>query len=547
MSSSIDFSSTSATFDSARANPPIALRYFLYVRKSSEPDDRQVLSIESQKRELLRLYGHLEIVETIEEAKSAKTPGRPLFDAMLERIAKGEAQGIISWHPDRLARNSVDGGRIIYDLDLAKLYDLKFAQYTFENTPEGKWMLGIIFGQSKYFVDKLSKDVQRGQRAKLEMGWRPGVAPMGYRNDMGLGKGARTIQPDPDRFDLVRQMWDLMLTGAYTPPKILRIASEEWGLRTPLRRHSGDRPLSHAGIYRLFVNPFYTGWFKYNGQLYKGSHTPMITQQEFERVQKLLGRNGRPRPKAKRHFAFTGMMRCGECGCMITAEERRKRYFSTGREVLYTYYHCTKKRGHCAQPHIEVKELERQIEEFLATLQLPDGFLDWALKYVRETGERDAQDREVVLRSVEAAYTGVQKRLDALLELRLRALIDDSQFENKRVELMREREELNERRGDNEHNGDCWFELVERVLKLACGASSRFSEGTPDEQRLILETVGSNLVLKDKKLALEAKEPFSFLQNMDENSDWRSTVEDVRTCCMDATGSFCIALTKVMP
>jgi len=145
------------------SSPPLK-RYFLYVRKSSELDDRQVLSIESQKAEMLQAYGHLPIIEVIEEAKSAKAPGRPRFERMMARIEAGEAHGIIAWHPDRLARNSVDGGRIIYALDCNKLLDLKFGQYTFENSPEGKWMLSIIFGQSKYFVDKLSKDVKRGQR-----------------------------------------------------------------------------------------------------------------------------------------------------------------------------------------------------------------------------------------------------------------------------------------------------------------------------------------------------------------------------------------------
>src|SRR5262245_6103453 len=132
------------------------MRYFVYCRKSSEAEERQILSIESQKRELERAFATIhgiEIIGTYVEAKTAKAPGRPLFGEMLARIERGEAQGIISWHPDRLARNSIDGGKIMYLLDTGVLRDLKFPTFAFENTPLGKFMLSISFGQAKYYVD----------------------------------------------------------------------------------------------------------------------------------------------------------------------------------------------------------------------------------------------------------------------------------------------------------------------------------------------------------------------------------------------------------
>lgn len=135
---------------------------------------------------------------------------------MLKRIERGEAEGIVTWHPDRLARNSLDGGRIIYLLDRKILKDLKFSTFAFENNPQGKFMLSIMLGYSKYYVDSLSENVKRGNRAKLERGWRPNQAPLGYIND----KETKTVVKDPVHFPLVRKMYDLMLTGTHSPKQI---------------------------------------------------------------------------------------------------------------------------------------------------------------------------------------------------------------------------------------------------------------------------------------------------------------------------------------
>jgi DNA invertase Pin-like site-specific DNA recombinase len=511
-------------------------RYFLYARKSSEPDDRQVLSLPAQKQELLRAFGHLNIIEVIEEAQSAKAPGRPRFEAMLKRLERGEADGLIAWHPDRLARNSVDGGRIIYDLDQGKVRDLKFAQYTFENSPEGKWMLNIIFGQSKYFVDKLSKDVKRGLRQKLEMGWRPGVSPIGYLNNLADSKGTRTIVPDPERFVLVRKMWELMLTGAYSPPRILQIATEEWGLRTVERRRIGGSPLSYSGIYRLFTNPFYYGAFEYGGRLHPGSHEPMITEGEFWQVQKLLGRGGRPRPKTRKDFAYTGLMRCGECGCMITAEEKTKRIKATGELRFYTYYHCTKKKRHlkCAQRCIEVKELERQMEAALMPLSISEEFLNWALKYLKEMHEQERAEDRSRGENVEKAHQGAGKQLDELLDVRLRGLIDDEEFERKRSALLREKNGLKSQMDDPEAKAAQRLELAMRTCCFAHDLMNRFENGSIEEKKIILEKVGSNRLLRDRSLTFEPVAPFSCFAKSSESSNWRSAIEDVRTWCGNA-------------
>ena len=125
-------------------------KFFLYARKSTDVEDKQVQSIEAQLVELRELVkrDNLEIVEEFIEKQSAKIPGRPIFNRMLDLIEKGRANGIICWHPDRLARNSVDGGKIIYLIDTGKISALKFNTFWFEPTPQGKFMLSISFSQS---------------------------------------------------------------------------------------------------------------------------------------------------------------------------------------------------------------------------------------------------------------------------------------------------------------------------------------------------------------------------------------------------------------
>ena len=197
-------------------------KYFAYVRKSTEGEERQDLSIESQKDKVKEIHPHLDIVEVLEERHSAFKPyNRPSFEEMIRRIKLGEASGIIAWHPDRLSRNEIDASTITYLVRTGVIQDLKFGSYNFDNSPEGIMMLQLALSQSQYFSSKLGKDVKRGLEKKVSLGWLPGVAPEGYLNDMRLEKGQRTIIHDKKRFILLRKAFDLMLTGTYTAQEVL--------------------------------------------------------------------------------------------------------------------------------------------------------------------------------------------------------------------------------------------------------------------------------------------------------------------------------------
>lgn len=498
------------------------MKYFVYCRKSTESEDRQVLSIDSQYDELRRKFFDdpaVEIADVFRESYSAKAPGRPIFDHMISRIERGEADGIIAWHPDRLARNAVDGGRIIHLLDRKVLTDLKFATSSFENNPQGKFMLSIIFGYSKYYVDSLSENVKRGIRAKLERGWKPNKAPTGYKNEPEL----RTIISDADAFPVLKKLFEMALSGLYTVAELERVLREEWGFRTRKSKRTGGGPLSVASLYRIFSNPFYAGYIRWNGQLYPGKHEPMITWSQFERLQTTLGRPGSAKPQ-KHAFSFTGLIRCGACGLMVTAEHKINRYGSE-----YLYYHCTKRNvgARCKEPSISVLDLEQQMVEQLNGICVPSKAVQRAIEIVAKRSVARAEAVSVQKERLGRAIEGCDSRLKVLIDLRLRDLIDDQELVSRRHDIQRERLALVEEASAIGHRAE-WFEPVTSVVSFGSRAAAWFVAGDDQLRKTILKTVGSNLTLRDRKLNVEATFPYSIKSQSASFHTLCGIVDDVR-------------------
>lgn len=490
-------------------------QYFLYCRKSSEEEDRQALSIESQIGELERFAKkeQLRIVARFQESRSAKSPGRPIFTDVLRRIEKGEADGILAWHPDRLARNALDGGHVIHLLDCGQLQNLRFPTYTFENTSQGKFMLAIMFGQSKYYVDSLSENVRRGNRTKREKGWLPGRAPIGYVN-ITAETGEKIIVTDKERFPLLKQVWEMLLSGGYSVPQLLEIATDQMGLRTPKKKRVGGKPLSVSGIYRVLSNPFYAGQILFHGQWYPGRQKAMITVAQFQQTQALLGRTGAARPK-KHVFPYTGLIRCGTCGGGVTAEEKINPYGS-----LYVYYHCGHKKRDvvCREKCLEVHDLEKQIVAFLRGIHLDQHEVDQLLGAIEEERAKERQAGGSVKQAIEKALGGCSRNLDALTKMRFRELIGDDEFVRQRTDLTLEQSKLQDRLQKLET--DHWVELSQKLFLFSNRAIFWLTHGTATEKRLVLAASGSNFVLKAKILSIDAKKPFHMVRQNKPISNW---------------------------
>lgn len=482
--------------------------YIIYARKSTESEDRQVLSIDAQISELKSLAAKrgLVVSEILRESQSAKSPGRPVFSQLVARISHGEVRGVLCWKLDRLARNPVDGGSIIWALKQHGL-SIYTPTQSYSTAEDNTVMMYIEFGMAQKYIDDLSQNVKRGNRAKLERGELPGLAPQGYVNDLST----HTIVPDPERFPLVRRMWGLMLTGNYTVPAIVRLANGEWGYRSRKFKRIGGTKLHISGLYKIFSSPFYYGLIVRRAegapQFYAGTHQPMVTEEEYKRVQWLLGRGEKSRPQ-KHNFPYIGLIACGECGCSITAEEHRKK---NGR--CYVYYRCTRKRGYCTEPFISNNKLETQIREVLGQITVSDQVREWALEHARTAHSEETEARTEMYLNQQKAYATVQRQLDGLVNMHLREMVSEEEYLQKRQELQRELASLKLKLADTENRAAERLELAEQVFIFANVAKKKFDGGSEQDRREIFSALGSNFILKGGVLLLTLQKPFEFLQS----------------------------------
>ncbi|MBS3903829.1 MAG: recombinase family protein [Simkania sp.] len=505
-------------------NQQAKTKYFAYLRKSSEQEDRQMLSIPAQRRELEAIVDreNLEVVDWIEESHSAKLPRtRKKFENMVSRIKKGEGNACLIWNPNRLSRNAIDTAEIIYLLDLDTLIEVKTPQQSFKNTPNDKFFLNFYCSQAKLDNDNKGIDVKRGLAEKAHNGWLPSGATIGYINTPDKQKGFKTIEIDPERFDIVKGLWNLFLTGNYSVPAIWRI-SKEWDLRTLRRGNIGGKHLSRSAMYSLFTNPFYYGFFEFPrgcGVWIEGAHTPMITKEEFDRAQIILGKKGRPRPK-EHNFTFTGLMRCHSCGSAITAEAKTK-YQKNGNIHHYVYYHCTKRKNeNCTEKCIELKKLNEQIEGLLEKLTISNSFKNWAIKHLHELHTDEAQNHQTFLRNKNIELESVVKQLEGLMlkytsiENADGRLISNEELQSMKAPLLKRKSALEVVLKAQGKEIEEWVELTEKTFNFACYAKTWFEKGDEKTRKAIFACLGSNLLLKDRKIHIELH---PFLQTIFKN------------------------------
>lgn len=344
------------------------IKFCLYARKSTESEEKQILSIDSQIKEMTQIAERekLNIVEIRRESHSAKESGqRPVFEELVKDIDAGIFNSIITWAPDRLSRNAGDLGKLVDRIDQNKLVQIKTFGQTFSNSPSDKFLLMILCSQAKLENDNKSINVKRGMRTRCEMGLWPAQPPTGYRkiNDR---TAKCEVEIDPDRADIIRQIFEKIAYDKWSVSRVYAWLKFEVKFKT-LRGYN----LSLGNVFRIIDNTFYYGKFEYprgGGIWYEGKHKPIITKELFDETRNSI--KSQVIKSQGKEFAFTRIMKCGLCGSGITADEKFKK-IQNGGVNRYVYYRCTKaKDRNCKNTAINEAELIESLLKMLDSLDI---------------------------------------------------------------------------------------------------------------------------------------------------------------------------------
>lgn len=512
----------------------MGLRYIVYCRKSTESEDRQILSLSAQKRELDQVVArdHLRVVGEYSESGSAYKVGRSGFSEMIQRIQDGEADAILTWAYNRLARNPLDGGMVVYLLDSGVLKAIKTPSGYTDGSGNSKFMLQMEFAMSKKSSDDNSESVKRGNREKILRGW-PIKKHAGYMFVEEPTTGEKLLRKDPERFDLVQKAMHLVIEGK-TPPAAMEILNNEWGYRTPKTRKLGGKPMSMSNFYNILHDEFYVGWlYTDDGQRVKGKYESMLSEVEYARLQMVLGNGGHVRPKYL-ELPYRGLMVCGECGSAICLEEKYQiictgckfkfSYKNRGDcpkcrlEIInmenptrlhYIYGRCTKKKDkNCSQKTIRVDRLEEQIKDYLMSLHISPRVHEWVLGQLKKNTTSQVAINAQALENLQKVVTGAQRELDSLLvqytqpENADRSIISTNAYMKRKSELESGKKQAESKLADLSQRVKNFMQDTEERFDFAVTAAERFEQGGYETRTEVFRNLGSNLKLLDRKVLM---------------------------------------------
>jgi site-specific DNA recombinase len=494
-----------------------ATQVVLYARVSSKDQEKEGFSIPAQLR-LLRDYAAsrgLSIGQEFTDLETAKASGRTNFGHMLAYLKKHQAvcQTILVEKTDRLYRNIPDYATI--DELGVTIHLVKENQIIGPDSKSSEQFVhGIKVLVARNYSQNLAEETIKGMTEKARAGIYPSCAPVGYRNADGLS-GKRVIVSDPDVAPMITELFERFATGQYSVKSLVTELNAE-GFRIR------GRKLYSSFVHQILRKRLYYGDFDWNRVTYPGSHEPLVTRECWRRVQELLdARADNKTRKVKHDFAFTGLVRCGHCGCMMVGEIKKGRY---------VYYHCTGNRGKCPEPYTPQEVLTREFATILKELTIPGPVLEWLGNAVLVSDRTEHAAHARSIKTLQTKYDNIQARIETMYLDKLDGRVNQEFFDKHSATWRGEQDGLRRKIQDIQKAAPAPIDQAVDMMRLTSHASELFLQQCATEQRRLLQTVVAKAAWKDGALHTTLFEPFEILRHSNRESH-RKENENPGTGC----------------
>jgi site-specific DNA recombinase len=484
----------------------------IYARVSSKDQEREGFSIPAQLK-FLREYASrngFRITQEFVDVETAKTTGRKKFGEMLAFFPRNPGcRVLIVEKTDRLYRNFRDCVTL-EDLDVEIHLPKEGQVICKDSKSQAKLMHGIQVVMARNYIENLKEEVRKGMREKAEQGIYPSRPPIGYQNN----KLERTIEMDPRKAPLAERMFDLYASGRHSLASLRKAISDEFGIN-----------LGKGYIDRVLKNPFYKGVFLWEGKLYPGTHTPLVSVECFEQVQAVF--RGHNKPRYNTHeFAYRGLLTCAYDSCKVTAEIKRRRY---------TYYHCTGHRGKCGLPYMREEELGDRLGQILKDIHIPDDILAQLQKSLRNDKGREEEIRRQQGERLAQRLSQVHRRMDQAYQDKLDGKISEEFWMRKSGEWQAEENQIQTLMQGLETARPERMLDAAKILELANKAYFLYVKKDHTERAKLLKMVLSNCGIDALSLYPTYRKPFDLIFQKVKTEEWCARSDsNTRPCASEA-------------
>jgi DNA invertase Pin-like site-specific DNA recombinase len=470
----------------------------IYCRVSTEEQAERGYSLDAQEkycRNFAENNGYKVIDVYRDEGKSGTSLDRPALKDLLTQIQEEKSVGaVIVQETDRLARNTKDHLTIRALLQKAGARLISVAQPMLDDSPEGKMIDTIIASVNQFQSDINSRKTQKGMQEKFDSGWWPGWAPLGYINKE-MRDRKKIVVPDPERWHLIRKALKIYLTGNYSAFEITDILYQK-GLKSKT-----GKKICNSLMTKILRNPFYAGMMRWKGEQKKGRHKSMITVGEHKRIIEILDAHNLHRSRRRKYdFLLRGFMFCNICEGRYTAEKHPAKN-------NVAYYHCAfnGKRG-TDRPHdnagqnVEVKELERQVEEKFKEIQFSKEFIDLVVKKVKELYSHQKEADEAQRRILVNQKLSIERKRDIVEEKLINGVISDEDFRRMRDKINEDLNQIHDQLDelDNLHGYD--VDVIRQVLRLTRNIYQTYKMAPYELKRRFLGLFWEKFLVQDRKI-----------------------------------------------